>query len=110
MFADDARAYELKDSGLTGLGVVFHVGWHLVWSMFQCCLPLLLSFKCKSESDGASSTRKVDDPLFLFGLPDLAILEIRGGKEGENEQPNNARRQPSREGVGGSVFVFIEGG
>jgi hypothetical protein len=35
-------------------------------------------FNCKSESDGASSTRKVGDPL--FGLPDLAIRETRGGR------------------------------
>lgn len=56
------RAHNLRIRELTGLGIVFHVGWRVVLSMFRCCLSRL-SFKGKSESDGASSTRKVDDPL-----------------------------------------------
>jgi len=61
-------------------------------------------FNCKSESDGASSTRKVDDPL--FGLPDLAILETLARRKERNwgdEQPNNANIVV--DGEGGSIFI-----
>jgi len=34
--ADDGTACDSWKSGLTGLGVVFHVGWLLVFSMFWC--------------------------------------------------------------------------
>ena len=91
VFADDATACDLKNSGLTGLGIVFHVGWHLISSMFQCCLPRL-SFERKSESDGASSTRKVDDPLFS----DCQTWQF--WRFAEDQRTNN------RTTLGGSIF------
>lgn len=43
VFADDATACDLKNSGLTGLGIVFHVGWHLFGWCFSVAFHVYLS-------------------------------------------------------------------
>ena len=102
MFADDATACDMREGGLTGFGIVFHVGWHLFGWCFSVAFHVYLSNAKVSPMVPAQRGKLMIHSCRITRLGNSEDSR----REGEDEQSTTLGGHIVVEGGDSSMFVF----